>query len=372
MRVLHLFGDWKWTGPAEPTLDLVVELRALGLDVTLACRPAPPEAAQSLPARARARGIEPSFGFALNKKLNLSDNLADIRKLREACEGGVFDLVHVHFSHDHIVGAMGARGAGAPVVRTNHKGTALPWLLCRLTDGYLTFSAADPTVARLGRPARVIAPALDLGRFDPGRSGAGVRARYGLPDDAFVVGVVARVQKHRRFDVFLKGVKRALQRVPDLRVLVVGRGTHREKVAVEPARRMGLDSVVTFTGYVGEGYPDVLAAFDALVFLVPGSDGTCRALREAMAMGKAVIGARRGMIPELVDDGRTGLVVDDTPEGIADAIARLAGDRARCRAMGRAGREKAAATYDLGRQAREVAGLYDEVLRLRREAAARA
>ena len=119
---------------------------------------------------------------------------------------------------------------------------------------------------------------------------------------------------------------------------------------------------VTFTGYLGDKYLDTLASFDALLFLVPGSDGSCRAIREAMAMGRAVIGARRGMIPEIVDDGKTGLVVDDTPENIARAIEQLAADRPRCAAMGRAGREKALQLYDIRRQALAVHQAYEQIL----------
>ena len=96
--------------------------------------------------------------------------------------------------------------------------------------------------------------------------------------------------------------------------------------------------------------------------LVPGSDGSCRAIRETMAMGRAVIGARRGMIPEIVDDGTTGLVIDDTPETIAGAIERLAADRARCAAMGAAGREKALRLYDVTRQAAAVKAAYEQLL----------
>ena len=79
-------------------------------------------------------------------------------------------------------------------------------------------------------------------------------------------------------------------------------------------------------------------------------------------MGRAVIGARRGMIPEIVDDGKTGLVVDDTPENIAKAIEAMAADRARTKAMGVAGREKAVALYDGRRQAESVKAIYEAML----------
>jgi glycosyltransferase involved in cell wall biosynthesis len=352
VRVLHLFGDWKWTGPSEPVLELCLELRAIGVEADLACQEAPPEAKGSLPERARERGLVPLHVAPLRK--TLWGALRDVGRVAEACRG--YDLLHVHASHDHFVGGRAARKAGIPVVRTNHKavpttGLGAKYLHRNLTDGYLTFSRAalDADVAAFGVRGRLIDPAMRLERFAPREA----------PHEGFVAGVVARMQRHRRFDVLLEAVK--LARVPDLRVLVVGRGTRMEEVAVEPARRLGLTNV-TFTGYLGEKYLETLASFDALLFLVPGSDGTCRAVREAMAMGKAVIGARRGMIPELVDDGTTGLVVDDTPENLARAIEALAADRGRCRAMGAAGREKALRLYGIRRQAEAVRDFYREIL----------
>jgi glycosyltransferase involved in cell wall biosynthesis len=356
MRVLHLFGDWKWTGPSEPTLDLCLELRALGVQADLACQPPPPEASGSLLARARDRGLEPRLDFRLERSLSLIKNLDDIKKIADACRD--YDLLHVHFSHDHVVGGLGARRAGRPrIVRTNHKAIPTPrnlatrYLYRKLTDAYITSSRAalEADVARFDLRGWHVDPAMRLDRFTPREA----------PHDGFVVGVVARMQRHRRFDILLQGIK--LARVPDLRVQVVGRGTHMNEVAVEPARRLGLDNV-TFTGYLGPAYLDTVAGFDALLFLVPGSDGTCRAIRETMAMGRAVIGARRGMIPEIVDDGKTGLVIDDTPENIAAAIERLAADRAACRAMGAEGREKALRLYDVRRQAAAVKEIYGKVL----------
>jgi glycosyltransferase involved in cell wall biosynthesis len=354
MRVLHLFGDWKWTGPSEPTLDLCLELRALGVDVTLACQEAEPGASSSLPARARERGLEPLHIAPLRR--SVFSALRDTGRVAQALKG--YDLLHAHFTHDHFVGGRAARKlGGVKIVRTNHK--AIPtrknlgssYVYRKLTDGYVTFSQAalEADVAAFGVRGWRIDPAMRLERFVPREA----------PHDGFVVGVVARMQRHRRFDVLLEGVK--LTKVPDLKVLIVGRGTHMNEVAVEPAKRLGLTNVV-FTGYLGEQYLDTLAGFDALLFLVPGSDGTCRAIREAMAMGKAVVGARRGMIPEIVDDGKTGLVIDDTPENIARAIESLAADRARCRAMGQTGREKALRLYDVKRQAAAVRDIYSALL----------
>jgi len=82
-------------------------------------------------------------------------------------------------------------------------------------------------------------------------------------------------------------------------------------------------------------------------------------------MGRPVIGARRGMIPEIVEDGKTGLVIDDSPEGIAAAIERLASATALRESMGRAGRARALEAFDIRRQAEAVIRAYEEALRRR-------
>jgi glycosyltransferase involved in cell wall biosynthesis len=202
---------------------------------------------------------------------------------------------------------------------------------------------------------------IDTARFDPARGVVAKRARLGIPVDAFCLGIVARMQTHRRFDVLLEAVRCA--RVPGLVLLVVGRGTNQETVARAPARALGVSERVVFSGYqAGEDYVATLACMDAKVFLVPGSDGSCRAVREALSMGVPVIAARRGILPELVRDGETGLVVEDDPESLARAIELLSGDRERLRAFSRSAREDALARFSFETFARAVALVYASAL----------
>ena len=112
----------------------------------------------------------------------------------------------------------------------------------------------------------------------------------------------------------------------------------------------------------GDNYIGMLRAFDVKVYLVPGSDGTCRAVREAMAMAKPVIAADRGMLREIVDNGRTGIVCDGTAKGLLAALRRMSENPEETRAMGKAGREKAERLFSLDAQARAVLGVYESVL----------
>ncbi len=375
MRILHLFADWKWTGPAEPVLNLCLALRARGHEVWLDCPPPPPEASNSLHARARDRGFEPLSGLYLRPGLHPLEIRSDAFELAAWLREHAPDFLHVHTSHDHLVGVLAMRrlaGTRPALVRTNHKGVpvAPSWGNRRLmhrTDALLGFSprALAKDVEAFGlRPEQAIAipTALDLDRFDPAKGdGAKGRAALGLGPDDVVAGVVARVQRHRKWRELLEGFALARKSVPRLRLVVVGRGTHREEVAERPAHAMGLGDAVVFAGYRGDDYLDVLAAFDFKVFLVPGSDGTCRAAREAMAMGKPVVASRAGMLTEIIEHEKAGLLAVTEPGDLAKAFRRLAEDPGLRERMGRAAREKAVAEFRLDHQAEAVERAYQAI-----------
>ncbi len=375
MRVLHLFSDWKWTGPAEPTLGLCKGLMGQGVSVTLACRRPLEGYPQSMWGNAVSNGVPVTTALQLNRYLNPMETVRDLRDLGPYVRSNGFDLIHCHLSHDHFLGGWASRRLRpmVPVVRTNHKARPLKtsmgnrWLFQRWTDGLIEFSNAsrEADIRAFGlSPERVlrVEGAVDLERFDPARVRADVRGKLGVGQGDVLVGVVARMQRHRRFDLILEAMAILKGRGAPVKLMVLGRGTHMKEVAMEPARRLGIQDKVIFPGYRGEDYVDYLAAMDMKVFLVPGSDGTCRAVREAMAMAKPVVASRRGMLPEILEGGRLGLLVDEDPRALAEAILRLAVDRDLRVSMGVASREKALRDFSLEAQASSVASFYRALL----------
>ncbi|MDP6959644.1 MAG: glycosyltransferase family 4 protein, partial [Planctomycetota bacterium] len=143
---------------------------------------------------------------------------------------------------------------------------------------------------------RLVDPPIDTERFSPptGEDQRRYREQMGIPKEAYVVGIVARMQTHRRFGPLLDAVRIVANQIPQFRFIIIGRGTHQEKVAQEPVRKLGLENTVLFAGYrSGEDYRTALQTFDVKVFLVPGSDGTCRAVREALSSGIPVVSSDR-------------------------------------------------------------------------------
>lgn len=374
MKLLHVTADWKWTGPAEPMLHAVTGLRERGLEVDLACPAAPPESDGALQARARERGVEPVHALAAGQGyLPLRDG-PEVRRLRRLLEAGRYDLVHAHHTRDHLLARLAARPLRIPVVVSWHRGEpipATPWsrllLGPRGCAGVTTLSErlAEAARARLRGPAGrigVVPGAVDARFFAPRCRSEALRGELGLEPAQRVLGVVARLQPHRRFELLLEGFRRALDRAPSLRLLVVGRGTRARQVLEQPAERLGLKGAVVPAGYRRGDFRDVLALLDALVFLVPGSDGSCRAVLEAMAMEVPTVASRRGILPETVADGETGRLVDERPDALADAFVDLWRHPAEWQARGKRARDRVLERHTVELQAERLERFYGDVL----------
>jgi len=372
VKVLHLYANWKWTGPAEPAVNLAAALRDRGVEVSFACGRAVEGLENEIEAALAERDLGTTGDLRLGKHRNPLFDPLDRRALRKIVERLKPDILHCHLPNDHRIGwgAVEGRKDRPRLVRSFYEGETpkpdgdLRALVGPGADAVLCVSrtVARELPERAGAPAEkflFVEGAVDLSRFEP-RPGASPLAReYGLRKEDFVLGVVARMQKHRRFEVFFEAITRAAAELPGLKVLLVGRGTFMDEVAVKPAARKELAGKVIFTGYRrGAEYVDTLRCMDAKVFLVPGSDGSCRALREAMALGVPVIAARRGMLAEIVADGESGVLVEDTPEALAAAIASLGKDEALRKRLSRGAREAAKARFDLGAQAARVEAVY--------------
>jgi glycosyltransferase involved in cell wall biosynthesis len=383
MKILHLFSDWKWTGPSEPVLNLCKALEKKGHDVTLAYQKPPFPVEDSLEKRVLKEGVKATSQFHLNHALkvyhpsSIWKNLRDIWNLTDYLYQENFDILNVHQSHDHILGGIAAKRSRRPVVviRTDHKRDPLKpnpgnrFLLSKLTDGMITFSerARRKDVEHFGFPMERVAkimPALNLDRFSPQKEFKNMRDVFGIGPTEIIIGMVARFQKYRKTEVFLEAVKTIVREFLNIKILLVGRSSQMKESVIQPVKRLGIEPWVVFGGYRTDDYIDTLACMDIFVFLMAGSDGTARALREAMAMGKPVIVADRGIMPELVEHGVSGLVVKDTPEALADAALQLLRHPELRKKMGEAAYQKARREFRLDRQVEVVEKFYQQMITL--------
>jgi glycosyltransferase involved in cell wall biosynthesis len=383
MKILHLFSNWKWTGPADPTLNLCKGLEKRGHDVTFAYRKPPVPVKDSIEKRVLQSGVKATDRFQLDHSVKfyhpsfLPTHLRDILDLTHYLREGKFDILNVHHTHGHLLGGIAARRSGYPVIviRSDHKRDPLKpslgnrLLISQFTDGMITFSdrAKREDSEHFGLPlerVKKISPALDLNRYDPQGKFKDMRTVFGIEPKEIVIGMIARFQKYRRTAVFLESVKAIVKEFPNVKILLVGRSSQIEQSVIQPMKQLGVEKWIVLGGYQTEDYLDSLACMDIFVFLMAGSDGTARALREAMAMGKPVIVANRGILPELVEDGISGLVVNDTADELARAAVRLLRHPGLREALGKAAYQKAHQNFQLDRQVEAVESFYQEMMKL--------
>jgi glycosyltransferase involved in cell wall biosynthesis len=352
---------------------LAVALRERDHEVRLVCPPPASELNRSVGGEAAKEGLPPAYELSADGGrggFRLGDG-AEVARLRRFLADEAIDLVHTWHTRDHVLALRAASRTDVRVVRSWRKAERIPawpwnrWLYGPRTAGLLCVSpgtAACNLALRLGAPIRGVFGAVDLERFRPAPSELRVREELGLAASDRVVGIVARVQEHRRFDLLLQAAERLFARDDAARLLLVGRGTRRAELAEEPARRLGIADRVCFAGYRNEDYAAVLRAMDVFTFLVPGSDGTCRALLEAQACGLPAVTTRRGALPEIVVDGETGRVVDETPEALAGAWGALLEEpEARAR-LGAAARRRSEEHFSPEHLAEQVLALYGEAM----------
>ncbi|RUA09028.1 MAG: hypothetical protein DSY81_07940 [Bacillota bacterium] len=352
MKIFHLFANHKFTGPADLAMVMASGQQHAGADVCFISS-THPKVENTVEQMAASRGLKTRTGLRLGKHLQPVSLYSDVNRLGRWIDEEKPDFLHCHLDGDHLLACICATRAPVRVIRSSYQldpptGWRGSWL-ARHTYLWLppTVEAERCLIARhpaAGGKTRVTAPAVDLERFQP----AAVDAKRGL-DAPIVIGVVARMQRHRRFPDLIEAFATAAAREPRLRLEILGRGTHQDEVARAPAARTGLGDRIRFGGYVDpESYPQHLSSFDMLVFLVPGSDGTCRAAREALSCGVPVIASRRGLLPELIPANSGILLQNEATETLSEAMLGLARDPHRRQQMARNAREHAIETFDAG------------------------
>lgn len=167
-------------------------------------------------------------------------------------------------------------------------------------------------VVRVPRPVTRILNGVDTALYRPG-SGEAARRGLEIPEGAFVVGIVGRLDAIKDHPTLFAAHARVLAAIPNARLIVVGDGPERGRL--EASAPEG----VLFLGDRGD-VPELLRAFDLFV-LPSANEGISNTVLEAMASGVPVVASRVGGNPELVEDGVTGALF---PAGDPDALAAAA------------------------------------------------
>jgi glycosyltransferase involved in cell wall biosynthesis len=213
----------------------------------------------------------------------------------------------------------------------------------------------DFCISHIGLPASkltVIHNGVDL----PEKCPADARAELGLRPDDFVIGAVGRLYP-------VKGIQFLVQALAQTRVghlVVIGDGPEKSTLELL-ADRLGVADRIHWAGQRPDAR-NLMPAFD--LFVQPSlHEGMPNTILEAMATGLPVVATAVGGTPEVVAHGVTGLLVSPkSPHALSEAISVLLDDADLRRRMGKAGRERVAQHFTVGRMVRKTEELYERLL----------
>lgn len=384
MKILHLYSDWKWTGPAEPVIQMCKSLEEQGHDVLFACRATPPEnlkEPETVELKAKEYGIKYTTQFYLNRYCPIKETISDIWKLAQFIKKEGFDVVHSHLSHDQslctiVRRLVGTRKKMVWIKQMHHREILKPSFLNKLlmysarskgnAIGVFTEGFKKKYAERFNLPEEslVVTPmSLDLQKFYPERSFVDQRKAYGIDETACLIGIVARFQHYRRMDIFMKAAKLLVDQEPNVRFMVIGRSSQMEETVIKPMRELGIEDKVVLPGYLIDNYIDMMQTLDIFTLMIPGFDATARALREAMALGKPCVVSNIGMLPDIVEHGKAGLNFDfHNAEELAACWLELVRDAEKRKQMGAYGAKLAKEHYAMENLGTSLTEIYQSLL----------
>lgn len=305
--------------------------------------------------------------------------------LRQIVRDRRIDIVHAHDYKTDLLGLLLARLDGVIPLATAHGWTGHSWKEQRvyypgdrwLLARYAQVIAVSEEIRQVliasgARPERVttVLNAIDPAKFrrDSAQEPS-ARAALGLPADAVVFGSVGRAEPQKRFDLLIEAFA-AIAR-DRAQLVIVGEGSSLAALRQQAERLGAAGARVHLLGHRTD-VPMLHHAFDVFV-QASDYEGTPNAVLEAMALGTPVVATRAGGTAEIAQDGLHGLLVNcGDRDGLARAMAALADDPARGRALAMAARQRVETELSFARRVATLEDIYDRLVRERVEKDARA
>jgi glycosyltransferase involved in cell wall biosynthesis len=354
-----------WSSDAYWAARVSAELERAGDEVTLVCKRGSEGRVMERVREAGVSRIE-TAGFASGWRP--TSDLSDLGRLRGWLART--DIVHVHRGKEHWLAAVANRLSAAPppLVRTRHivqpvRPHALNrWLYRRATSLVVTVTEAirrQYIAADLLPPERVVAlpGGVDAGRFHPRVDGAAARRALGPSPAIPLIGLVSGFRVMKGHHVAIEAAARLAGAGRPFHMVFIGQGPleSRIRAAIVSA---GLERSISMVGFVPD-LPAAMAALDMALYPALESDGMSRVLFEYLGMAKPVVASRVGVVPEVLDDGRTALLVPaGEASALAGAIGRLLDDPRLGQRLGTAARDLVGSRLSGAALARSLAGHY--------------
>jgi len=360
-RVLQLLATGGNGGAQESYTGLLLRLDRSRYDVR----------ALSLSAGSAVQRLR-ALGVAVDVIDAADDELA-IRELAGWLRREEIDLVHAHMYRAEVIGTRAAVAAGVPVIAATVHSSRVRSpqdvaLLASLTPMMDRLIVPSDSIAhkvrcegREGARFAVVPNGVDLSRFAAPAPPSTVRADFGIPADAPLVGVVARIEAEKGHQHLLDAWPSVHRQAPDAWLLIVGEGSEADALRAQAASLGRAGRRIAFTGRRED--ISALTAELSVAVLPSLREAQGISILEAMARRVPVVASAVGGIPEVITSGVDGLLVPPAdPEALAAAIGSLLGDPSLRRRIASAGYRTVADRFSIDAQVKRIEAVYDEEL----------
>ena len=350
-----------WGGQETRVLLELEWMRAHGQWVALAAHPE-----SAVAKRAQAAGIT-FFPLRTHKALLPFE----VIRLAGWLIANRIDLVNTHSSNDGWLAGLASRLAFKTLIRSRHIEVDYPnkfWssIAFRFLPRFVITTSqviANRLVEELGvSPQRVacISTGVDLAKFDPALEG-NLREELGISPDVALVGMISVLRSWKGHATFLEAATHLLQSSQrQIRFVIAGDGPGRQELTDKIAQQPWKDHV-TLLGHRAD-VPNILASLDILVLPSYAHEGIPQIILQAQAMSRAVVATTVGGIPEVVEDGVTGLLVPPrNAEALAEKIATLLGDPELRSRLGQTARTNIENNHSVDAMGQRLLALYEKL-----------
>jgi glycosyltransferase involved in cell wall biosynthesis len=355
MNIVQIDAHLPWRGGEQQVLYLSQYLQEQGCKSEVICQPQ-----SALYQRAREADI-PVKPLRIRSEIDL----AAVWRLGMYLRRQRVDVLHMHTPHDHTIGILAGMLAPevAKVVSRRVDFPPMRHMLSRLKYScpgvyYVAVSDAvrEVLIASGVAASRVctVHSGIDLRRFV-----ALPKAPPSFPEGTRVVGTVGHLAGHKGHTYLLEAMRLLLRDEPQIGLVIAGDGDLRAPLEAQAAS-LGIANQVRFTGF----RRDILALMQEFEVFVFSSvmEGLGTAILDAMALRKPVVATRAGGIPEVVQDGVTGLLVPPRePEALAKALLYVLRQTEQSRAFGEAGRKRVEMFFTAERMAAQTLRVYRQI-----------
>jgi glycosyltransferase involved in cell wall biosynthesis len=244
-----------------------------------------------------------------------------------------FDLLHSHMFGSNLWGTLIGRGCRVPVVIAHeqtwsYEGNRLrAWLdghvIGRLATRFIAVSSADARrmVTIEGVPPAKVLVIPNAYVPSPGASHCDLRAELGLSPATPLVGAAVVMRAQKALEVLIDAHHRVLETIPDAHLVLAGHGPRRSALE-QHVRELGLESRTHFLG-PRHDVDSIIRAIDVAA-MSSDFEGTPLFAFECMANGTPLVATAVGGLPDVIQNGRTGLLVaPQCPRQLANGITSL-------------------------------------------------